>query len=249
MKKAQTHRMFSKIAGRYDLLNHILSFNIDKAWRSRLVRRARADGGLVLDACAGTCDVVVEIKKRSPGTRVIGIDRSREMLEVGWKKLSSKRLAEGVMILEGDALTLPFPDDCFDAATMAFGLRNLADYGQGVREMARVVKPGGGIHILEFGPPAGGPLWAFYRWYLRRVVPLVGGIVSGERGAYKYLTLSIDGFLGEGQVLGLMAQAGLEGNRAERLSGGMVYLYSGNKPAAMEEGVTKHERRAYSQEA
>ncbi|HET6350277.1 MAG TPA: ubiquinone/menaquinone biosynthesis methyltransferase, partial [Candidatus Krumholzibacteria bacterium] len=179
--KSQTPRMFNSIAHRYDFLNHALSFNVDRRWRRLLVDAAdvRA-GGRVLDVATGTADVALEFARRSPAQHIAGLDPSSGMLEVGRTKLAGAR----VDLIEGDALALPFPDGSFDVVTIAFGLRNLPDYARGTAEMARVLRPGGRLLVLEFLPPSGAARLVF-RSYIATVLPVVGRAISGSPEAYR----------------------------------------------------------------
>lgn len=226
MRESDNSRMFSRIAPRYDLLNHLLSFNIDRLWRRRAVAEAAPPpGGRVLDACAGTGDIAVDLVRFTKASVVVAVDLSEEMMRIGRGKLSSHR----IQWLEGNVMNLPFGDDLFDAVTVAFGLRNLPDYQRGVTEMVRVLKPGGRLVILEFAPPANGFLQKVYGGYLRVAVPAIGALVAGERGAYRYLATSVEEFLRRDRVLELMGSARLGGLRARPLTAGIAYIYSGTK--------------------
>lgn len=228
-RKGDTPEMFSEIAHRYDLLNRVLSLNIDHLWRREMVRTSGVgDGGRVLDACTGTADVAIGFARRVPGVRVIGVDRSPVMLEVGRRKLRKRGLRDRVELLECDVLDLPFLSGSFDAATIAFGFRNLADYERGIGEMTRVVRPGGVVLILEFCPPSGRVLRG-YSFYLNSVLPVVGGIVSGSRRAYRYLAESIGEFLPSARVVELMSGAGLGPVTCRKLTGGIASVYRGEK--------------------
>ncbi|UCG52479.1 MAG: bifunctional demethylmenaquinone methyltransferase/2-methoxy-6-polyprenyl-1,4-benzoquinol methylase UbiE [Candidatus Latescibacterota bacterium] len=230
MQKYETSEMFSEIAGRYDVLNHLLSVNKDKLWRKRLVRTAKLPpGGRVLDACTGTGDIAIGFAKYGAPRAVIGLDRSAEMIRVGGEKAAKEKLNGTIQFVEGDVLELPFENGVFDIVTIAFGLRNLPDYTRGVSEMTRVLGHGGKFVILEFSPPSPGVFQAAYALYLRTMVPIIGRIVSGHRQAYDYLASSIDGFLPEEKVLGLMGAAGLKNLDRERLTGGIAVIYSGRK--------------------
>jgi demethylmenaquinone methyltransferase/2-methoxy-6-polyprenyl-1,4-benzoquinol methylase len=230
VQKSDTPQMFSRIARRYDLLNHVLSFNVDRRWRRELVRTACVPrGGKVLDVATGTADVAIEFARRVDDVQVVGIDPSPGMLDVGRRKVEARRLADRIELLEGDALELPFPDRHFDAVTIAFGLRNLSDYARGAAEMARVLKPFGRLAVLEFAPPAGGLYLKGYNFYLRNVLPIVGGLVSGSREAYRYLAASIGDFLPQRAVEELTQSAGLTDFMAHKLSGGVAYIYSADR--------------------
>jgi demethylmenaquinone methyltransferase/2-methoxy-6-polyprenyl-1,4-benzoquinol methylase len=228
--KTETPEMFSRIAHRYDLLNHLLSLNIDRVWRRRLVALAALPrGGRVLDACAGTGDVAFAFAKYAAPSEVVCIDRSHEMLEIGLEKARRKALDGLLRFVEGDVLGLPFEDGRFDAVSIAFGLRNLSDYAAGVAEMRRVLAPRGKLMILEFAPPSRELYRKGYAFYLGRVVPLIGGAVSGSREAYRYLASSVGEFLERERVVDLLEKGGLKEVSAKRMTGGIVYLYSGEK--------------------
>lgn len=228
--KADTPEMFTEIAPRYDLLNHMLSFNIDRLWRRKLVAMAGLpERGRALDVCTGTGDVAIGFARRYPVADIVGLDRSRGMLEVGRDKLEKLHLTDRVHLQEGDALALPFADGSFDAVTIAFGLRNLPDYAAGVGEMARVLKPGGRLLVLEFSPPSHGIYLRGYEFYLRNVLPLIGGLVSGSRRAYRYLASSIGDFFPRDDALALMQRTGFDAVDAVRLAGGVAYIYHGVK--------------------
>lgn len=230
VEKSQTPDMFTAIARRYDLLNHLLSLNVDKSWRRALVAMAQVgDGEKVLDVATGTGDVAVEFARRSRAAAVVGLDRSHGMLQVARDKLRRRGLERRIVLVEGDALDMPFDDEQFDAVTIAFGLRNLPDYGAGVREMARVLKPGGRLLVLEFFPPTGGAFLRLYHLYLRTVLPVVGRTVSGSGDAYDYLSSSIRGFATLDDLHGFFSAAGLERITRRRLTGGISYIYCGIK--------------------
>ncbi len=222
--------IFAEIAGRYDLLNHVLSCSIDRLWRRRLVGLVAAGGGglSVLDICSGTGDIALAIGRR-PGARVIGVDFSREMLSVARSKAGRRPAGRAIGLVCADALTLPFGDGAFDVATMGFGLRNLSDYGRGIAEAARVVRVGGRVVILEFAPPKSRGILFFYRLYLRFVIPIIGGLLTGSPSAYEHLSDTIAGFLRPREVIDVMTACGLKNPRAIRLTGGIAYIYSAQK--------------------
>lgn len=228
--KVDTPTMFSEIAHRYDLLNHMLSLNIDKRWRKRLVgAAAAAHGARILDACTGTADVAIEFAKAIPDSRVVGIDRSQGMLAVGRDKLVRSGLDDRVELCEGDVLDLPFDDGEFDAVTIAFGLRNLPDYARGVSEMARVLRPGGRLLVLEFAPPTHGLYLKAYNFYLQNLLPVIGGVVSGSWKAYRYLASSIGDFLPKDRILELMRAEGLANVGAQTMAGGITHIFCGEQ--------------------
>lgn len=223
--------MFTEIAHRYDLLNHVLSLNVDRRWRRVLVDMSGArEGARVLDVASGTADVAIEFKKRSSADAIVGLDRSTGMLEVAQYKLRRLRLDGRIDLVEGDALDMPFEDGTFDVVTIAFGLRNLPDYAAGVGEMVRVLKPGGRLLILEFFPPKSGLSAKLYRWYLGGILPVVGRAISGSKRAYDYLPSSIKSSATHEEVRSIMEAAGLDNIQRRSLSGGISYIYHGLKP-------------------
>lgn len=218
--------MFARISGRYDLLNRVLSLGIDRSWRRRTVREAAVpSGGLVVDVCCGTGDLAFEFARS--GARVLGVDFTQEMLVLAEPKQRDQR----VLFANGDALCLPLPDAGVDAASVAFGLRNLADPDAGLREMARVVRPGGRVLVLECSPPPSGPLGACYEFYFTRVLPWIGGIVSGDREAYRYLPRTVVAWPPAEELRARMQAVGLEDCGFHKLTGGIAYLHWGRVPA------------------
>ncbi len=233
LEKSQTPRLFSSIARRYDLLNHVLSANLDCRWRRALVDMAGVtERAAVLDVATGTADVAIEFARRTHAGSIVALDRSAEMLAVGRAKADGARLSHPgrIVFVEADALDMPFGNEEFDVVTIAFGLRNLPDCARGIAEMARVLKRRGRLVVLEFFPPRGGWLRQAYLLYLRTMVPVTGRIVSGSREAYRYLSDSIRTFIPGEDIVGLMEAAGLEDIRARRQSGGISDLYRGVKP-------------------
>jgi demethylmenaquinone methyltransferase/2-methoxy-6-polyprenyl-1,4-benzoquinol methylase len=222
--------MFGRIAGRYDLLNHLLSFNLDRRWRARLVDRvaevaARPDAR-VLDLCCGTGDVLLSMEKRGAAP-VFGSDFCHPMLvQAQHKSVQRKRATR---LFEADALQLPLAASSLDAITIAFGFRNLANYDTGLRELLRVLKPGGVVAILEFSQPTNRAFGALYGFFSTRVLPWVGGMISGSRDAYSYLPESIRKFPGAPQLAVQMQQAGFARVEFERMTGGAVALHRGWK--------------------
>jgi len=222
--------MFTSIARRYDLLNHVLSLNVDRRWRSALVGAALAgEPSDVLDVATGTGDVAIEFARRSSTAAITGLDPARGMLDVGREKLERMGLSKRVQLMEGDALCLPFDDGSFDVVTIAFGLRNLPDYQVGVNEMARVLRPGGHLLVLEFFPPKGGLFLKGYRLYLGRVLPIAGRIISGSNEAYQYLASSIENFVSHEGMRRLCDESGLVDVSARRLTGGISWIYSATR--------------------
>jgi len=220
--------MFATIAGRYDLLNHLLSLNIDKKWRRLVVNRVRAKivsrESLILDVACGTGDLSLMLFEID-GARVVGTDFCRPMLSIAAEKVPA-----GVRLIEADALSLPFKDGTFDAVTIAFGLRNLAGVESGLKELRRILKPNGWVAVLEFSRPPNALLRSLFGLYFRKILPLLGGVISGSRGAYSYLPASVSRFPDQQQLGSLMEQAGLDQVSFENLSGGIAALHLGRRP-------------------
>jgi demethylmenaquinone methyltransferase/2-methoxy-6-polyprenyl-1,4-benzoquinol methylase len=223
-------RMFGSVAHRYDLLNHLLSFNVDRSWRRRTVERVAPvltnPSARVLDLCCGTGDLALALEARH-GAAVLGLDFSRPMLEVARRKFAST--GSGSWLVEGDALHLPLPAGSIDLATVAFGFRNLANYRAGLEEMARVLRPDGLAAILEFSRPPSRRFGRLYDLYSRRVLPAIGGALSGSREAYTYLPESVWRFP-DAETLGAdMRAAGFREVTFERMTFGIVALHLGRR--------------------
>jgi demethylmenaquinone methyltransferase/2-methoxy-6-polyprenyl-1,4-benzoquinol methylase len=230
MRKSDTPAMFSLIARKYDLLNHLFSLHIDRLWRKQLFSLSEIpDGGAVLDACTGTGDVALVFGRSRRVSTVVGVDLSTGMLDVAAAKARKKSLDGKVRFMQADVLNLPFEDGTFDAVTISFGVRNLQDYDKGMAEMTRVLKPGGRVLILEFAPPTRDLYLKGYNFYLKKIIPAVGGFISGNDVAYKYLATSVDGFLPRERMLELLCRAGLESLCVKKLAGGVAYIYRGEK--------------------
>ena len=227
-KAAYVRAMFDAIAPRYDLLNAVLSAGIHRGWRRFATRcAALGPGDAVLDVCTGTGDWAAELK-RAVGSRgrVVGLDFSLPMLRHG----DGRFRKAGVARAQGDAARLPLEADTFDAATVAFGIRNVAEIERAFAEMARVVRPGGRVVCLEFAEPHPGPIKSLYEWYSRWVMPAVGGAISGRREAYAYLPASVARFAGRTRLAAIMQGAGLADVRWVDLTFGMVCVHVGVKP-------------------
>ena len=220
--------MFDAIAGRYDRLNHLLSGGMDRRWRRRAIRELKLTGReRLLDVCTGTGDLAIEGATHTSGAaaRVVGVDFAGEMLRIGLAKVRTAGLAGRVTLARGDAMHLPLPDQSFEAATIAFGIRNVSDPVAGCRELHRVLVPGGRVAILEFGMPTIPVVAGAYAWYFRAVLPRIGRLVSKHADAYDYLPASVSAFpSGEGFVK-ILRQAGFSTVRAVPLMFGAVYLY------------------------
>lgn len=225
--------MFDAIARRYDTLNHLLSAGLDKRWRRRAVRALRLSGReRVLDMCTGTADLAIEAatSPRGRAARVLGVDFSAEMLRYARGKTRAAGLDDRVWLARGDATMMPVPDGVFDAATVAFGIRNVLDPDQTCREFLRVLRPGGRLAILEFGSPQAPVLRAVYLWYFRRVLPVVGRLISRHGDAYTYLPASVAEFPSGAAFAERLTAAGFTNVTVERLTFGVVYLYIAERP-------------------
>lgn len=225
--------MFTAIAPRYDLLNHMLSFNVDRMWWRRTARAFRdivaSPGARILDLCCGTGDMTFALRRQAgkSSSQIIGADFSHAMLQRATAK-SSAQNGSGPGWIEADALNLPFPSKHFDLVTSAFGFRNLADYDAGLREIVRVLRPGGECGILDFGEPQG-MMGALYRIYFKQVLPRVGTIISGVRGPYAYLPASVERFPPPGEMLARMKRAGFAEAAWTPYTFGIAGLYRAKK--------------------
>ena len=220
--------MFSSIAPRYDLLNHVLSMNVDRLWWRRAARtfaqvlqRPRAR---VLDLCCGTGDMGLAIRRQNAGPEIIGADFAHPMLRIANQKTTGKKFA----LVEADALRLPLRDACVDLVVSAFGFRNLANYDAGLREILRVLRPEGEVGILDFGNPKGA-LGLLYGFYFRRVLPKLGTMISGVRGPYAYLPASVERFPEPQEMLDRMRDAGFREPNWTPYTFGIAGLYRGKK--------------------
>ncbi len=237
---ARVQEMFGRIAPRYDFLNHLLSFSLDKIWRRRTARHflhiLRRPEAQVLDLCCGTGDLAFALdrarlqvigKQTTGSSRIIGSDFVQGMLERASEKKRGGNST--VAFAAADAMRLPFSDASFDLVTTAFGFRNLANYEQGLREFARVLKPGGELGILEFSEPRSGAFAGIFRFYFRHVLPRIGGAISGNREAYKYLPGSVSKFPTPMDLAALMERTGFRGVRITSWNFGSVILHSGQR--------------------
>jgi demethylmenaquinone methyltransferase/2-methoxy-6-polyprenyl-1,4-benzoquinol methylase len=229
--------MFTSIAPRYDLLNHLLSFNIDHLWWRRTARKFRhilsRDGARVLDLCCGTGDMTFALRRqtRAGKAQILGADFSHAMLQRAARKAEGPQAGEkpsSPRWVEADALNMPVPDGHFDLVTSAFGFRNLADYDAGLREIARVLRPGGECGILDFAEPKG-LAGRLYRIYLKQILPRVGTLLSGVRGPYAYLPASVERFPEPDEMLARMRRAGFAEAVWIPYTFGIAGLYCGRK--------------------
>ncbi|HEU4795747.1 MAG TPA: bifunctional demethylmenaquinone methyltransferase/2-methoxy-6-polyprenyl-1,4-benzoquinol methylase UbiE [Pyrinomonadaceae bacterium] len=223
----RVREMFSGIAKRYDLLNHLLSGNVDKRWRRIVATRVReklsSSRSRILDVACGTGDLSLTLFEIT-GARVVGADFCRPMLEI-----AASKTPDELPLIEGDALSLPFRDGAFEVVTIAFGLRNLASIEGGLAELRRVLKPGGWVAVLEFSRPANAMLRPLFGLYFTKVLPLMGGLISGSHGAYSYLPASVQKFPDQEQLSLLIQQAGFDQVKFENLTGGIAALHMGRR--------------------
>jgi len=220
--------MFDAIAGRYDLLNHLLSAGIDRRWRTRAIQSLQLTGTeRVLDLCTGTADLAIAAARARPAAaRVVGVDFAGAMLRVGQDKLRREQLGGRITLVRGDATCIPVADASVDAVTIAFGIRNVDQVLAACREMRRVLRRGGRLAILEFAVPTTPGVSAVYLWYLRQVLPRIGRAVSRHNAAYGYLPASIGAFATPDEFVKILQQAGFSGISPNRLTFGSVILYT-----------------------
>jgi demethylmenaquinone methyltransferase/2-methoxy-6-polyprenyl-1,4-benzoquinol methylase len=222
--------MFDAIAGRYDVLNHVLSAGIDRRWRRQAIRSLALTGTeRVLDVCTGTADLAIAARAASPGAAfVVGVDFAAAMLRVGLEKI--RRLGDAqVALVRGDATRIPVASGSVDRVTMAFGIRNVEDPAAACTEVHRVLVPGGRFAILEFGTPSAPGIREAYGWYFTRVLPRIGRLVSKHSGAYGYLPASVGAFAPPGEFAALLRRTGFAEVLTVPLTFGIVYLYTGRK--------------------
>jgi demethylmenaquinone methyltransferase/2-methoxy-6-polyprenyl-1,4-benzoquinol methylase len=229
---AEIQTMFSAIAPRYDLLNRVLSLGVDGYWRRFAVGLLpKLENARFLDVATGTCDVALEIVKRfPPDAKVVGVDFSEGMLELGREKVRKTGYQDRIDIRAADATALPFEDNFFNAAIIAFGIRNVRDYRRGISEMGRVVKSGGKIVILEFTSIQSRFFRTPYRFYITKVLPFIGELISGRKGAYKYLPSSMLEFPGPEEFKNAIEEAGLRHVMYYKLTFGIAAVHVGTKP-------------------
>jgi len=226
-KRQEVERMFDAISPRYDLLNRLFSLGIDQRWRRKVIRLlAEEPVAHLLDVATGTADMA--LLGAAHATRVTGVDVSEGMLTHGRDKVKRAGQGDKIHLLRAASEALPFPDGTFDAATVAFGVRNFDDLQGGMREMGRVLRPGGRLFVLEFSKPRG-PLAPFFRFYFHHVMPALGRWISGDTAAYSYLPRSVDAFPEGPAFVRLLETVGFNNVRALALTGGVATLYSAQR--------------------
>jgi demethylmenaquinone methyltransferase/2-methoxy-6-polyprenyl-1,4-benzoquinol methylase len=225
--------MFDAIAPRYDLLNHLLSGGLDRRWRRRAIDALQLPSGArILDLCTGTGDLALAALERDPRASVLGVDFAGRMLVLASRKVERRGLRSSIRLVRGDGTRIPAASASCDAATIGFGIRNIVDPAAALAELARVVRPGGRLAILEFGEPRIPGIRTLYAWYFKYVLPLVGRMVSKHRSAYAYLPASVTTFPPPSEFARLIAAAGFSQVRAVPLTFGIVYLYVAERARA-----------------
>ena len=229
--KIDSHKMFDRIAARYDLLNHVLSFGQDLAWRAkagRLIRDYPHD--TVLDLACGTCDLLLSAFRYNKDIRCgIGIDMADNMLRIGFDKIRTRGLARKICLAKGDGMDLPVADCAVDFAMISFGIRNMADPAKSLSELYRILKQGGRLAVLEFSLPKNRLIKAVYLIYFRKILPRIGGLISGDRFAYSYLNRTVEEFYYGKQFCDMMGNAGFANIEMKPLTFGIVTIYVGEK--------------------
>jgi demethylmenaquinone methyltransferase / 2-methoxy-6-polyprenyl-1,4-benzoquinol methylase len=227
---ARIASMFDAIAPRYDLLNHVLSAGMDRGWRNRAIDAlGLTDRARVLDVCTGTGDLALAAVNRRHVASVVGVDFAAEMLRLGLVKVRAASLGNRIHLVRGDAARIPVGDATCDAATIGFGIRNVAEPERALAEIARVLKPGGRLAILEFGQPRIPGIRTLYAWYFRYMLPLVGRLISKHQSAYSYLPASVGTFPPPAEFARTLAATGFSQVQAVPLTFGIVYLFTAQR--------------------
>jgi demethylmenaquinone methyltransferase/2-methoxy-6-polyprenyl-1,4-benzoquinol methylase len=231
-KKQQVADMFDAIAFRYDFLNRFLSGGIDVVWRKKAIRELAADRPqVILDVATGTADVAIMTAKYLQPKRIVGIDISRGMLDLGGKKIEAAGLANTIHLQQGDAETINYPDNSFDAITVAFGVRNFENLRKGLTEMLRVLRPGGKLVILEFSKPKSAGFKGLYQLYMKLVAPGIVSLAASNKEAYQYLNNSVQAFPEGAALLAIMREAGYTETTLKTLTLEICTIYCGRKPS------------------
>ncbi len=230
-EKQNIGSLFNRIAPSYDKVNHILSLNIDKYWRRKAVKMLpdATNSTDVLDVAIGTADLAIETIKQGKAAHVIGIDLSDEMVRIGAEKAIKQGVRDQIIFMGGDALEMPFDEANFDAVTCGFGVRNFSDLDKGLREMHRVLLPGGTVLILEFSYPTNPIIRWAYNFYFSRLMPLIGGIISKDKKAYTYFYHSVKNFVWGEEMVKHLEQAGFKDVSNTILTFGIAQIYKGTK--------------------
>jgi len=228
--KSHVHAVFESIAPKYDMMNDIISFRRHKAWRRFTMRKMDVKpGDTALDVCCGTCDWTIDLARANGGARTVGLDFSRNMLDIGQAKVDKLGLGSSIELVQGNAMELPFPDDSFDFITIGFGLRNVPDIDRVLREMKRVVKPGGKVVCLEVSKPMWQPFKWLFNFYFQRLMPLMGKWLVKRYEQYRWLPESLVNFPDLQALAEMFRSAGMRNVRAYPLTGGVAALHIGTK--------------------
>jgi len=229
-KKGQVSKMFDNIAPYYDRLNRFLSLGIDKSWRRKAINELKTKSPkVILDVATGTGDVAIEMVKQLNPEKIVGLDISKEMLEIGKKKILKKEMSEIIEMEVGDSENLRFENNTFDAVTVAFGVRNFGDLEKGIREMNRVLKKDGKLIVLEFSKPTIFPFKQLFNFYFKYILPLIGRLTSKDKRAYSYLYESVQAFPEGENFIKVLEKTGFKYNSCKRLSLGICSIYTGIK--------------------
>ena len=222
--------MFNRIAPYYDFLNRLLSLGIDTTWRKKAIRQLKADQPqVILDVATGTADVAMETARQLHPEKIVGIDISAKMLDIGRRKIKKEELSTIIELQEGDSENLPFPDNTFDAVTVAFGVRNFENLEKGLAEMNRVLKPGGKLVVLEFSRPTLFPFKQLFNGYFKYILPSIGRLTSKDPKAYRYLYESVQAFPDGQDFINFLQKTGYTDNQCKPLTLGICSLYWGRK--------------------
>lgn len=228
-KKEQVAKMFNNISHRYDLLNQLLSLGVDKVWRKKAINVLKPlHPQCILDVATGTGEFAIESLVLNP-RQIIGIDISEGMLDIGRKKIESRHLTSRIELQRADSENLPFPENKFDAVTVAFGVRNFEDLKRGIQEIYRVLKPGGTFVVLEFSKPARFPFKQLYNFYFNNILPRIGAAVSNDKSAYTYLPKSVEAFPDGEDFLHILQHVGFKNTQCRSLTFGISSIYIGTK--------------------
>ncbi|WP_168119160.1 demethylmenaquinone methyltransferase [Paenibacillus sp. HB172176] len=228
--KKHVHALFETIAPQYDFMNDVISFRRHKAWRKYTMKQMKVERGQsALDVCSGTCDWTIDLARASETGKVAGLDFSQNMLEVGAQKINKLGLQKRIELVQGNAMSLPFPDNSFDFVTIGFGLRNVPDYLQVLKEMHRVARPGGKVVCLELSKPSWQPFKGIYYLYFEHIMPLFGKLLAGRFKEYQWLPDSLKLFPDARGLTKLFSQAGLQHIQAHPFFGGIAALHIGTK--------------------
>lgn len=231
ISKSESPQMFNRISGRYDFLNHFLSMGQDIRWRNKAVKQFKnSPGQIVLDVATGTADLILTAFKKNPNiSKGVGIDPAINMLKIGVDKVQELGLEKVIKLLPGDGQNLPFSDQTFHGAMIAFGIRNLENYKKGLQELYRVLKRDGRLVVLEFSVPSNFLFRKFYLFYFRKILPGIGGFFSGDKSAYKYLNKTVESFVYGEKFCGQLREVGFQSVKMIPLTFGIATIYIGDK--------------------